>query len=236
MQVCALQLKTTSSYQKNLNTLVKYIKTLPKESLIAVPELYLTGFDYSNLQDACAFSEFALKSLLEIIEEQILVITLLRKIDGNVVNQAIVLHKRTVVHSQLKHKLFRLGDEHKYFSAGCGDDIVKFTINSVNYGILICFELRFKELWKKLEDTDIIIIPAQWGLLRKRHLEILGSALAVMNQCFVVIANSSNEAMASSSAIYSPMGGVVMNDSSKTICSLIDFNEIKLMKRYLVVK
>lgn len=236
MQVCALQLATSPSYTNNLKRLLGYIYSLPKKSLIVVPEVYLTGFDYSNLQAACAFSELALQRLLQVVDEQIVVITLIRTIGTEVVNQAVVLHKRTIVHTQLKYRLFHLGNEHKYFSAGSGKDIVKFSIDGVNYGILICFELRFKELWQKLEGADIIIVPAQWGLPRKRHLEVLAQALAVMNQCFVAVANSSNKEMASSSAIYAPMGGVVINDSSKTVCSLIDLGEIELMRRYIDLK
>ena len=105
----------------------------------------------------------------------------------------------------------------------------------MNYAMLICFELRFKELWEQIEGADVVLIPARWGKLRKLHLEILSRALAVMNQCYVVIANSADEDMASSSAIIAPNGTMKMDDQSEVIEGMIDFREIKKMRRYIVM-
>ncbi len=86
-----------------------------------------------------------------------------------------------------------MGDEDKHLLAGDESEIKPFEIDGVKYGVLICFELRYKELWKKLEGCDVILLPSQWGEPRKRHLEILSQALAIMNQCFVLVANSVQE-------------------------------------------
>jgi len=102
--------------------------------------------------------------------------------------------------------------------------------------MLICFELRFKELWKRLEGADVILIPAQWGIPRKRHLDILAPALAVMNQAYVIVANSAREDMAASSAIYSPNGGIIQDDMKEGISGEIDFALLKKIRRYIVMK
>ncbi len=228
-----LQLDNNPNYQKNLDKIRHYISVLPKDAIILAPEVFLTDYDYENLEEACKFGENALKELLSSIDKQILAFTLLRKIDGKYVNQAVVIHNRTIVHSQIKHKLFKLGNEHKYLKAGSGKDIKIFEINGIKFGLLICFELRYKELWQKLEGADVIFVPSQWGMPRKRHLEILGNALAVVNQCYTLIANSSKTDMASSSAIYAPMGGVTIDDAAECIKGEIDFKQIKFMRRYL---
>jgi len=229
----ALQLKNNPNYQKNLDKILHYLKELPKDALIVAPEVCLTDYDYENLDEACKFSEYALDILLKEVDTQILVLTLLRKVDCQVVNQAVVIHKNKIIHAQNKHKLFKLGNEHHYLKAGDGSDIVKFSVNGVVFGLLICFELRYKELWQKLEGSDIILVPSQWGEPRKRHLEVLSHALAIMNQCYVVVANSAKETMAKSSAIYAPMGGVVIDDASEVIEAKIDLKQIKFMRRYL---
>ncbi len=100
---------------------------------------------------------------------------------------------------------------------------------------MICFELRFKALWKQIEGADIVIVPARWGLARKQHLEILSRALAVMNQCYVVVSNSSDKDMAKSSAIISPNGDAVQNDTQSQIEGMIDLRQIKAMRRYIVM-
>ncbi len=233
--ITLLQLKSHKSYDKNLAQIVAAARSAEPNAIIVAPELAISDFDYKNLDAACEYSEFAIKELCKVIKEQILVLTLFRKEEGKVVNQAVAIHNGRVVHTQNKYRLFKLGNEHLHFSAGSGEDIKLFEINGIKFGILICFELRYKELWKRLEGADIICIPSQWGEPRKRHLEILGSALAVMNQCFVLIANSSNETMAKSSAIYSPMGGVVLNDAAEKISHAIDLDEVKLMRRYIVL-
>jgi predicted amidohydrolase len=72
-------------------------------------------------------------------------------------------------------------------------------------------------------------------LLRKQHLEILSSALAVMNQCYVLLSNSSDSDMASSSAIISPNGDRSADDSKEAIEGIVDFREIKKTRRYIVM-
>jgi predicted amidohydrolase len=98
---------------------------------------------------------------------------------------------------------------------------------------MICFELRFIELWKKLQGADIICIPSMWGEPRKEHFETLTKALAITNQCYVIASNSSNVDMASSSGIINPFGKYIRDDSANILIDTYDQNEIKKMRRYM---
>jgi len=233
MKALSLQLPSSKNYQENLDTLVTLIKEHRESEIIVAPEVYLTAYDYEHLEMAAEFSRKAIEKLKEIVDKQILVLTLILKEDDSYINSAVVIHNHTVVYRQKKAILFKLGDEDRYLESGEREDIKPFEIEGVSYAILICFELRFKELWRQIEGVDIVLLPARWGLPRKRHLEILSSALAVMNQCYVIVANSSDADMASSSAIISPGGEVVLNDSSTAIEGTIDFQEIKKIRRYI---
>ena len=230
--VATLQLKTLSTYKENLNHLIDYIKN-SKSKLIVAPELCLTNFDYENFEDVANFYSYALERLLKIVDKKILILTMTRKIGSNFFNEAIVLYNHRVIHRQAKYKLFKLGNEEKYFTAGEKSSIIPFEIEGIKYAILICFELRFKELWKQIEGADIVLIPARWGLSRKEHLEVLSSALAIMNQSFVVVSNSADEDMASSSAIISPWGEVVSNDKLEVIEQKIELKEIRRVRRLI---
>ena len=230
--VASLQLKTEKSYEKNLEKLLAIIENTEAQ-LIVAPELCLTDFDYEHFERVADFYETALSQLLEVISNQILVLTMTKKEGNNFFNQALVIHNHQVVYRQNKYRLFTLGDETHYFKAGVQDDIVKFSINGIVYGILICFELRFKELWKQLEGTDVVLIPARWGKPRKNHLEVLSQALAIMNQTFVVVSNSADEDMASSSAIISPWGDRYMDDTLECLEWKLDFKEIKKTRRLI---
>jgi len=235
MKAVALQLPSQKRYQTNLDKLLHYIEQHKDKEIIVAPEVFLTAYDYEHLATAAKFSAMALKVLKKEIDEQILVLTLLIEEGEEFYNQAVVIHKHKVVHKQEKVKLFKLGDEDLYLSAGKKKRIKPFEIEGVKYALLICFELRFKDLWKQIEGADVVFVPARWGLPRKRHLEILSQALAVMNQCYVIVANSSDPDMASSSAIISPNGDVTMNDADESIEGTIDFREIKKMRRYIVM-
>lgn len=230
--VATLQTKTLPTYQENLDYLIDYIDK-SSARLIVAPELCLTNFDYENFEMAAAFYDIALNKLLTLAPQKIIVFTMTKKIEESFVNQAVVLHENKIVYKQNKYKLFKLGNEEKYFEAGLEKEIVRFEIDQVKYAILICFELRFKSLWQKLEGVDVIMVPARWGKSRKEHFETLGRALAIMNQCFVVLSNSADEDMASSSAVISPWGEVSADDGSEIIEKSIELKEIKRVRRLI---
>ena len=231
-----LQLESSFNYKKNLEKLVNYIKLHQDKELIMAPEVYLTAYDYDNFDEAVAFYDVAMKTILPLISSQILVFTIIKKEGDNVVNQALVIHDHRVVYTQNKYRLFKIGDEDKYFEAGEKEAIQPFMINGVRYAIIICFELRFKELWKQIEGVDIVLIPAMWGRARKRHLEVLSQALATMNQSFVCLCNSANDDMAKSSAIISPWCDIIMNDETEVIEGVIDLKEVKKVRRLISMR
>ncbi|HIC79201.1 MAG TPA: hypothetical protein EYP02_08445 [Sulfurovum sp.] len=80
-RLALLQLETDSSYQKNLNTLIEYIKNNQDRELILAPEVYLTAYDYDNFEEAINFYEIAIEALLPLISTQILVFTIIKR-DG----------------------------------------------------------------------------------------------------------------------------------------------------------
>ena len=235
MEVAVLQFPSNKRYQENLDKLIELIGLHHDKQIIVAPEVCLTAYDYGHLETAAMFSANALKTLKKEIHEQILVLTLILKEGEEFVNQAVVIHRHKVVHRQNKAKLFKLGDEDLYLQPGKEKKIKPFEIDGVKYALLICFELRFKDLWKRVENADIILIPARWGKLRKAQLEILSRALAVMNQCYLLLSNSADRDMAKSSAIIAPSGNTVMDDSKEAIEGTVDFREIKKMRRYIVM-
>jgi len=235
MSVAVLNLPSAKRYQENLDKLLVLIRENRDKEIIVAPEVYLTAYDYEHLTTAAMFSAKALKILKQEVDEQILVLTLILEEGEGFVNQAVVIHKHKIVYRQNKVKLFKLGNEDLYLHAGKKKKIMPFEIGGVKYALLICFELRFKDLWKQIEGVDVVLIPARWGLLRKKHLEILASALAVMNQCYVLLSNSSDDDMASSSAIIPPNGNMLQDDLKEVVVGTVDFREIKKMRRYIVM-
>ena len=227
--VRCIEFFSDAAYSEHLQYLLDEIdRQNDYKNLILAPEVYLSGFDYEDMEKASTFSEYAIEILKQKVNEAIVVLTLIRKLDDSFINQAIVIHRHEIVHMQEKSKLFRLGNEDRYFSSGNPSQIKPFEINGIYYGILICFELRFKELWKQLEGANVIFVPAKWGIARKHHFLILSSALAIMNQCFVIVTSSGEKDIVNSSTIYSPDG---------RLCDVeIDMKEVSKMRRYIMME
>jgi omega-amidase len=238
-KVISLEEKSTKEYEKNLAHLIEVIKCNESVKLIVAPEVFLSDFDYEQMEIAAHFSLHAMRTLEKaLLPSQVLVLTLILQEENGYVNQAIMIANNRVVYRQNKSKLFTLGAEEKYFTAGKKESIKPFKVEGVTFAILICFELRFKELWKQIEGADIVIIPAMWGKLRKHHLQTLSKALAVMNQCYVVVSNSANETMGGGSAIITPDGK--MTNSAKVklskVSGEVNLKEVEKMRRYIIMK
>lgn len=233
MNLISLQHKTSEDFDKNLSKLIKKIENCPKNSLIVAPELYLTGYSYNRLEEASLFTNTAINILKFLSYSKIISLTMTTKKNNKYYNTLHVFYNGLIVHTQSKLKLFVLGDEKKYFTKGDKKDIKTIKINGIKIASLICFELRFINLWERVRGADIIIVPAMWGKSRKDHYESLTKTLAITNQCYVIASDSANNNMAKSSAIISPFGNVIKDDDKKVIQDKFKPKEIKKMRRLL---
>ena len=235
INLISLQLKTYNNFTKNLKILEKNIRKAPLDSFILAPELYLSGYAYDRFDEAVNITKKAIKILTKLSKNKTIALTMITKKSENYYNTLHIFHKGKIVHTQSKNKLFVLNDERKYFTKGDEKDIQIINIDGIKVASVICFELRFIEFWQKLQGADIVLIPSMWGILRKQNFETLSRAMAVMNQCFVVATNSANKDMAKSSAIITPFGNVILDDTKKVLSHKANLKEIKKMRRYMNV-
>ena len=235
MKLVSLQFKTTSNFQKNLDKIVSLINSCEKNSFILAPEVCLSKFSYDRFDEASEFSLKAINTLLNISQNKYISLTLIIKQNNKFYNMAYLFHNNTIIYKQSKVKLFPLGGENQHFTAGKQENIRVIQYNGLKIAFLICFELRFTELWQQLRGADLICISSMWGKTRKGNFETLSSALAVANQCYVIASNSTNEDMASSSGIITPFGDEYRDDLKDMISLKFDKKLIKKMRRYLDV-
>ena len=149
--LCSLLFTTTSNYSDNLTTLLKLINEADENSLIVAPEVCLTGYDYTNFNDALAFSTQAIEKIKKASFGKIIILTILEKREDKVFNFAKIFYEGEVVYERAKARLFRFGDEHKYMSEGSDEEFEIVEVAGIKIAVLICFELRFKELWQKVK-------------------------------------------------------------------------------------
>ena len=223
------------SFAQNFSTLQRLLNEVPANSIALAPELCLSAYSYDAMEEAACFSEEIFPQLKALSKNKAFGLTLIEKREQGYVNNFNFFHNGEKVYTQAKSKLFPLGDEQSHFIPGNSEDIRIFSINGIKIAVLICFELRFTTLWEQIKGSDLILIPAYWGKLRKKHFETLTEAIAITNQAYVLCANGADESMAHSSGIITPFGEALRDDTCELITSRLDFQEIKKMRRYLTI-
>jgi len=89
-----------------------------------------------------------------------------------------------------KLHLFSLLGEDRAFDSGDSWLLADTSVGKV--GVIICYDLRFPELSRRLalEGAAVICVPAQWPKPRQEHWRTLLRARAIENQLFVVACNA----------------------------------------------
>lgn len=231
----SLLFATSSNYEENLQTLLILIKQTQTNSIVVAPEVCLTGYDYDNFEEMLNIAPHAIEEIKKVSQNKIIILTMLERRGKKVYNFAKIFFNGEVVYEQAKAKLFKFGDEHKFMSCGDEEDINIVEVDGIKIGLLICFELRFKSLWQRLEGADIIVIPSWWGMLRRENFKILTNALAIINQCYVITSDSKNEECTGESGIITPFGVEQRNRNKPCLEIPYDTKEIKKMRKYMDV-
>ncbi len=177
----------------------------------------------------------AIAEIKKVSQDKIIILTIIEKRGDEVFNFAKIFHNGEVVYERAKARLFRFGGEHEYFSEGESRHVEIVEVAGIKIAVLICFELRFKELWKMCEGADVIATPSWWGVLRSEHFKAFTKTLAIMNQCYVVASDSLNEDCTKMSAIINPQGEVQFNGNKPCLEVTYNKKEIALMRRYMDV-
>ncbi|MFD1955675.1 carbon-nitrogen family hydrolase [Paenibacillus thailandensis] len=112
-----------------------------------------------------------------------------------------------------KIHLFRLMDEEKYLKEG--DKPGTLRLEGTDAGMMICYDIRFPELARKLAlgGAKLLFVPAEWPHPRLHHWRTLLTARAIENQMFVVACNrtgrSGDTAFFGHSMVIDPWGETV---------------------------
>ncbi len=228
----------TGKTDENLKEAVKGIRKLADDgaNLVVMPEMFSCSFDNENLQKHCIKTPEVLSTLKKTaVEKKVVIASSMPEIhDNKIFNTFFIIDIDGKTAGRYKKiHLFTLTKEHHYFANGIEPVVCETSIGKI--GMMICYDLRFPELCRKLTDkgAEIVIVSAQWPTQRVEHWETLLKARAIENQVFVAAANRSGKTSLldypGKSQIITPWGKVIAQagNNSELICCVIDTDEIK---------
>jgi predicted amidohydrolase len=210
-----------------------------KADLVVLPEVFNTGFYKHNYEEVENKLEDELELLLKLSEtrDMVIVAGVAERYQEDLYNSAVVIHRGEIKGIYRKTHLFPLTSERKHFKAG--NRLEVFDTPAGKIGILICYEIRFPELARKLArmGAEIIAVPAEFPKQRIEHWKVLLQARAIENQLFVVGANCVEGDLdyGGHSMLIDPEGNVLVEggDFQEAMMADINLDEVEeIRKKY----
>jgi omega-amidase len=160
--------------------------------LTVLPEMWSSGFAYRNLNELALRTAGIVEELLELSERlKLVIVGSMPEPNGDkVFNTIHVFDNGKLAGVYRKMHLFTLLGEDRAFSGGDSWLLADTSVGKV--GVMVCYDIRFPELARRLalEGAKIICVPAQWPKPRDEQWRTLLRARAIENQLFVVSSNA----------------------------------------------
>ena len=220
LEVCIVQPELAlGDLDDNLDRALTLIDNALEEGpldIIVLPEVFATGFPYDILPDLAKRSNYLIDTLAKKAHEigSFIMFTLVVKENGSYYNRFIALDPTgAIIASYDKTHLFSRAGEDEFFERG--NSTISFEVKGAKVAPLICYEVRFPELSRKLviDGAEILIYPAQWPGFRIFQWELLLKARAVENQCYVIgvdaFGTHGDTEMGGNSMVVAPYGDIL---------------------------
>jgi predicted amidohydrolase len=206
LNIAAIQMVSTPNLEENLEVATRLIKAASDcgSQLVVLPEYFclmgLKDTDKVNLREAAGSGPIQ-ERLAAIAEENQVhlvagTIPLEAKESNKVLNTSLVFNPqgKQIARYDKIHLFGFQTDTERYeesetIAPGSQPSRFQMTINGIEwrFGLSICYDLRFPELYRALGDVDCHLIPAAFTYTTgKVHWEILLRARAIENQCYVL--------------------------------------------------
>ncbi len=203
-------------------------------TFVLLPEMGDTGFSF-NLDRIV--NDLTLLWAVELAKSRSIWLQVgyaVRHTDGTGRNCAtIIAPDGTTIGTYQKVHPFSFGRESEHFTGG--DHISLIQCSDAIVSPLICYDLRFPELFRiaAAHGTEVFMIGANWPSARQHHWRSLLIARAIENQAFIVavnrVGNDPHLPYAGGSIIISPMGEILAeaDDQPAVLKTEIDLDSLR---------
>ncbi|HCY84965.1 MAG TPA: carbon-nitrogen family hydrolase [Desulfobacteraceae bacterium] len=215
-------------------------------ALAVLPELFSCGFDNERIGRHAQNTPEVLARMTRFARDRDMAVagTLPEADGGRVFNTLYFIDRDGEIRGTYrKLHLFPLTGEHLYYTAGNRAVAVDTSFGRI--GLMICYDLRFPELARKLflDAADVFVVSAQWPTPRAGHWQALIRARAIENQAFFICSNRTGggdgELMFPGlSTVVGPTGDVLAEagDTPGVICCDMDMGQVAAFRRTIPIR
>jgi len=234
LKVLTLQFEAApGNKDKNLKTFAKLMKENGdfEPDLVILPEVWNVGCDYKKFHELAEFIPYETTMLLSGVASKyhtnIIAGSIIEKThDNKFFNTSLILNREGAVIGQYRknYTFSHCGsDEGKYIEKD--DRITVIDIEGIKYGIGICYDIRFPELFREMvkHKAEVFVVPAAFPPERIEQWNILNQARALENLAILISCNQYG-----ASNVVSPHGKILRTSErgEKAIRNIIDIDEI----------
>jgi len=183
-----------ANYKKITILTKKIMHQKEKPEVIVLPELWTTGYAFNQIEGVASLEGNEPADFLGKLSKQYGVWfvggSVIASTSTGYVNRAQIINPNgKLVAIYDKVHLFGLMNEDKYFVNG--KKISIFNINGITSSCVICYDIRFCEIIRKiaLSEVKLLFVSAEWPHPRLDHWRTLLIARAIENQIYVVACN-----------------------------------------------
>lgn len=159
---------------------------------------------------------------------------------GKVWNVFVSLKDGAIVSQYRKLHLYDAFSMQESVNVTPGDEVPPLVeIAGLKFGLMTCYDVRFPELARRLasDGADVLVLPAAWvkGPMKERHWEILVTARALENTCWMVAVGECGERNIGQSMVVDPLGVVTVaaGEAPALVFAEIDAARIAHARRQL---
>lgn len=209
--------------------------------VIVLPEMWTTAYALPEL-DRIADEDgepttFFLQQLALTYDVNIIGGSYANNRGGKIYNTSTVIDREgRIVYEYDKIHLVPMLNEPAYLEGG-KEKVEVFELDGVKMGLIICYDLRFPELSRRLalEGAEVLYVVAEWPTARKNHWKNLQIARAIENQMFVVSCNRigsyKGEDFAGMSMMVDPWGDTIKMGSEGNEEAIVESLDLKMVSK-----
>ncbi|MGB9785344.1 MAG: carbon-nitrogen hydrolase family protein [Fervidicoccaceae archaeon] len=223
IKIGIIQLESGKNKLQNLMKLNRMISSSSAD-IVITPEYFMYNPSgdppekiYENSEDRDGEFLERLKEIAKRKKVNILATLFVRASAPKVYNEAVLISRKgeIVLRYRKTHLFDAYGHKESEFLLAGDEASPIVAVEGVKTAVAICYDIRFPELFRTyaLQGAELVLVPSGWyrGDMKEETLHFLGRARAHENTIFLVIANQYGKDFTGRSAVFGPLGEVILD-------------------------